>query len=145
MRNLAILTLTLIFAAACGSKKKAADAPIVTKSPTTIGADKTKAQGKDKKAKKAAEKAEKSEAPAQAAAEPAKAETPAITADTVKCTKEKEERTLEIKPKDSGCETIYTKGGEAKSVAQSVKGKSHCQSISARIQKNLTAAGYTCQ
>lgn len=94
----------------------------------------------------------KEDAPAASA----KASTPASTkaqakpaaspdAGVVKCTKGKEERILEIKDKDGGCETIYTKMGEPKSIATSAKGTTYCAKVSGKIEKRLTDSGYTCQ
>jgi hypothetical protein len=67
------------------------------------------------------------------------------TAATVKCTRHQDERTIEIKDKDGGCETIYTKMGEAKSIASSSHGEEHCKDVSAKIQGHLSSAGFTCQ
>jgi hypothetical protein len=69
----------------------------------------------------------------------------ANTADSVKCTHGKDERTLQINEKDGGCEIVYTKMGEAKPVASASHGKKHCQDVSEKIQHNLADAGFTCQ
>jgi len=119
MKKLALAALVIAFAGACAHKSK-------TETPPAPSAATTKDQAPSEKTKKS------------------KTST-ASTASSVKCTRDKDERTIEINDKDGGCETIYTKMGEAKSIATAAHGSQHCQDVSEKIQKNLANAGFTCQ
>lgn len=61
------------------------------------------------------------------------------------CKRDEEVRTIEIEliqPK--GCKLWYAKHGKRTEIAASVKGKSHCEQVHQRIQKNLETAEYKC-
>jgi hypothetical protein len=121
MKKLALAALIVAFAGACSHKAAQTDKKPADQTPAPT---KDQAPGKNKKTKKSAV---------------------ASTAATVKCTHNSDERMIEIKDKDGGCETVYTKMGEANSIASSSHGNEHCQQVSEKIQKNLTSAGFTCQ
>ena len=63
----------------------------------------------------------------------------------VTCSLKAEKRVLEVKNADGGCEVMYTKGGEAKSVASSRHGNEHCKKTVENIKGKLVAAGWSCQ
>lgn len=92
-------------------------------------------------------KKKSNDAPSTATTAPAKAKEskPSTTPGLTVCKKGKEERKLEVVNQASGCELHYTKGSKTEVVATSVKGNEHCTSVSQRMQKKLTAAGYRCQ
>lgn len=126
MKKLALAALVLAFVGACANKQKVEQtnektvpAPTKDQAPTP--------PPKNKKHKKAT------------------AASTAGISDSVKCTHDKDERTIEVSDKDGGCETVYTKMGEAKTIATSAHGKEHCEEVSAKIQKNLSTAGFSCQ
>lgn len=126
---------------ACAHHKDAAKTDTSTAQPPAATAP-TKAQEKqakkaEKKAKKEAKKAAQTEAKGDAGAAPA--------AGTISCKSGTVQRTIEVKDKDGGCETIYTKDGESKSVATSGTGKDYCQKTADKIKGNLEKSGYTCQ
>lgn len=62
----------------------------------------------------------------------------------VTCKNKGDERIIEVRPKDKGCELGYTKGGNETIVATSNSGNDHCNKVQGRIQENLKAAGFTC-
>lgn len=61
------------------------------------------------------------------------------------CAHKSDERTIEVRAKDKGCETAYTKGGNETVVATSNSGSEHCEKVQSRISDNLKTAGFTCQ
>lgn len=61
------------------------------------------------------------------------------------CMKGSDTRLLEVTTENGGCELKYTKMGETKSVATSVKGTSHCNSVKDRIIGKLQEASYNCK
>ena len=132
---------------ACAHHKKEAATPTPNaEQPAATTPATTKAQ--EKEAKKAAKKAKKEAAKAEKAAaktEPDEKTSNEGSAGIIKCTQGKVERTLQVVEKDGGCETIYTKEGEGKSIATSAKGKEYCDKVAEKIQKNLASSGYTCQ
>src|SRR4051794_1899819 len=111
------------FIGACAHHKNDAAKSSTSATTPPAAATTTKAQDKEakkaeKKAKKEAKKAAKAEAKAAEAKADADAKSTATGGgDMITCKSGSEERTIEIQAKDAGCETIYTKGGEAKSVA----------------------------
>jgi hypothetical protein len=62
----------------------------------------------------------------------------------VTCSMKAEKRVLEVKSANGGCEVMYTKGGETKSVATSKHSTDHCNKTVEKIKGNLAAAGWTC-
>lgn len=64
---------------------------------------------------------------------------------TVKCSLDKDQRSLEVKATDNGCELLYTKFTETKSVAKSAKGLNHCQKSQSKIKNALEEAGFKCE
>jgi len=121
--RLAIVISAAFLIVSCKSKDKAPDAPAAPASKT----DAAKAAVKDaaKDVKKAAAAATGS-------------------ATKVECKLKAETRTLEVRGKDKGCETAYTKGGAENVVGSSQNGTAHCEGIMNKIKDKLAAAGYTC-
>lgn len=62
----------------------------------------------------------------------------------VECKNGGETRTLEVRGKDKGCETAYTKAGAENVVGSSQNGTTHCEGIMNKIKDKLVSAGYTC-
>ena len=138
--KLLVIVLALTMTAACASKDKASTAaPVQTETPATMKASQPEKVEAKKEVKQAGKKAAKKEiAPSDAAATPA-------VAGEVNCKAGTDERKLAIQPKDQGCELMYTKAGEAKSIASQVVGNEKCETVMASIKEKLTAAGFTCQ
>jgi hypothetical protein len=125
MRNMILLGLVVFFAGACGHKAAQTETPAAA-TPSAANPATTDTKHKTKsKVKTDANNA--------------------VSGDSVTCSHGSEERTLEIKAKDSGCELVYTKGGNANSIATAANGKQHCQDVSTKIQGKLTGAGFTCK
>lgn len=125
----ALVLAALVFVAGCKSKPK-------EETMTAPAAAPAKADSKDVKGAKAA----------KAAATPAKAKDQVATsASKVECKLANETRTLEVRAKDKGCETAYTKGGQENVVGSSQNGTAHCEGIMNKIKDKLASAGYTCQ
>lgn len=106
-------------------------------------------KSKDKAPEAAAPAASKTEAAKTAAKDAAKDAKKAVTDATssstkVECKLKAETRTLEVRGKDKGCETAYTKGGQENVVGSSQNGTAHCEGIMNKIKDKLAAAGYTC-
>lgn len=126
MKHVSILFLVLFVGCASAHKKdgdkpgKEAAAKVVHEKSNVV---------KDKKAK-----------PAATTATHAKAGAGAVT-----CKGGGDERVLEVVAEGSGCKTIYTKGGQANSIATSANGTQHCQEVSDRVLAKLQAAGFNCQ
>lgn len=145
MKSLFSVLVVALALTACSSKEKKAEAPAAATpapavtaapvaAPTTTPETKVdKKAKKQKKAKAAAESATTGETAA------------ATTAGTVTCKMGGATRTIEVKDMEKGCEVLYSKDGEAKSVASAKSDKAHCQGVKAKIEKNLTASGFTCQ
>lgn len=117
-----IAVATLLLSACAGSKAKNEPSPEKTSPPAASSPSKVE------------EKAKSS----------TKGESTAVE-DKVLCAHGKEERTLEVRAKDQGCELIYTKGGQEAVVATSHSGKAHCAEMQNKIKGKLTASGFTCK
>jgi hypothetical protein len=131
----AVLALTFT---ACSSKDKKTEAPkaaapAVAATPTPAPAAPAVTTGKAAKAGKKAKKA------AAAASSEATAAAGAVT-----CTKGSDSRTIEAKAQGNGCELVYTKNGEAKSVATARSGMDYCQAAATKLQTTLSNAGMSC-
>lgn len=135
MRFAIILSFAAVFATGCASKNKNQTAPATTPAAATATADKAKADVKA--AAKDAKKATK-----EAAAAATTAATGSAT--KVECKMKGETRALEVRAKDKGCETAYTKAGQENVVGSSMNGTAHCEGILNKIKEKLAAAGYTC-
>lgn len=121
--RLLIPVLFAVLVAGCSSSDKKIEAAD-TGSAKAPAASATKPVAKEKVEKKAAA---------------------ASTAGTVSCTSGEDKRSIEVRAKDSGCETAYTKAGNESVVATSNSGTDHCAKVQSRIQENLKTAGFTCQ
>jgi hypothetical protein len=82
---------------------------------------------------------------AKAAAKDTKKEgASATSSDKIECKLGGDTRLLEVRGKDKGCDTAYTKAGQENVVGSSQNGTAHCEGIVTRIKDKLTAAGFTC-
>jgi hypothetical protein len=79
-----------------------------------------------------------------AAKEVKKASAEATSSSKVECKNGGDTRVLEVRGKDKGCETAYTKAGQENVVGSSQNGTAHCEGIMNRIKDKLAAAGFTC-
>lgn len=133
MRFALITAAAVLAMAGCKSKDKKEET--MKAPPAAAAAHSGKTEAKDAKAAKGAKAA------------PAKTEAAATTATAgkVECKLKNETRTLEVRSKDKGCETAYTKGGQENVVGSSQNGTAHCEGILNKIKDKLVAAGYTCQ
>lgn len=120
------LTLTLT---ACSSDAKKTETPKATEEKVAVTAPKAAVT----KSNPVAKKVDK-----VAAAAP-------TSANTMTCTSGADSRTLEVSSSGTGCELMYTKNGEAKSVATAVNESAYCTGVSEKIVTNLTAAGFSCK
>lgn len=121
MRFAITLTVTALMFAGCKSKSKNEDSAKPA-APAAAAAEVKKA-GKEVKA-------------AAAAA--------ATSASKVECKNGGDTRVLEVRSKDKGCETAYTKAGQENVVGSSQSGTAHCEGIVTRIKDKLAASGFTC-
>lgn len=94
----------------------------------------------------ATEKVEQAAEGAKETAKDAKDAAKAALDGEVTCTSGKDVRTIGVKALESGgCEVMYTKFGEATSVASGSKGSDHCSSVVTKIKDNLQNAGFKCE
>jgi hypothetical protein len=63
----------------------------------------------------------------------------------VQCSVKGDERTLEVRAKDKGCELAYTKAGKEGSVATSAHGTEYCEKALEKLRDKLKGAGYDCK
>lgn len=63
----------------------------------------------------------------------------------VTCKSGQDERLINIKIKEKGCELEYTKSGQASVVASQVIGSEKCETVSTKIHEKLLAAGFKCE
>ena len=66
------------------------------------------------------------------------------TSQIIKCSLEKDQRSLELKSKEKGCELNYTKTDLTQIVASSSIGPNHCEKTQSKIKGNLEEAGFKC-
>jgi hypothetical protein len=118
MRLLVSVLVLSFFFVCCAQNAKKADTP------------------KEQASAKAAEVAKN--APSNTAA--------AALADKVTCAwKGQDQRILEVLKTEKGCQLMYTKGGSAKSIANSNHGIKHCQKVQKRIHDKLVQNGFECK
>ena len=130
MKHLVLTSLLLLGLISCAQTKKKADAP----------AEKMqKVESNDKKVITM-----KGNFPVQKkVTKPAASQIPEST---ITCTAGTVERVLEIRAvNESGCEVLYTKNGETKSIANASVDLSYCETIQTRVSKKLEDAGFSCQ
>ena len=125
MRFAIVMASAAFLIVGCKSKDKMEDHKTT---PTTAQSVKSDAKAAVKDAKKAVKDAAAS----------------ATSSTKVECKNKGETRTLEVRGKDKGCETAYTKSGAENVVGSSQNGTSHCEGIMNKIKDKLIAAGYTC-
>ncbi len=135
--KLVIALLTLTFVTACASKKTE---PVKTETPATMAAEKPSAPVEVKKAEKHAKKSG-----AKKTTEAAPAEKSSVGKAELTCKSGTEERKLAIQVKGTGCELMYTKGGETKAIATQMNGSEKCEEVMTSVKEKLVAANYTCQ
>jgi hypothetical protein len=63
---------------------------------------------------------------------------------SVACSRDTDNRKLEVQPKGEGCSLTYVKFGKSKEAASSRFGKKHCEKVLAHIKKHLETSGFTC-
>jgi hypothetical protein len=127
MKHMTCLIALATLALACASKPKSGEpAAANAKSATASKVAPAKAAAKDVKPEKTA--------PAKVAA-----------GSEVRCKSGAEERVIAIQTDGGKCEVMYTKAGEAKSVATSMTGGTHCEDVAGRIRGKLEGAGYKCE
>jgi len=63
----------------------------------------------------------------------------------VECSVKGDDRVLEVKSKDKGCELMYTKHGNEGSVASSTHGTEYCEKALEKLRDKLKGAGYECK
>lgn len=119
------LSLTLALTA-CSSEAKKTETPKATEEKVAAAAPKTVVTKSAPVAKSAAAAASTSE-------------------NAVTCTNGADTRTLAVSTSGTGCELMYTKNGEAKSIATAVNETGYCAGVSEKVVKNLTAAGFDCK
>lgn len=85
-------------------------------------------------------------APAQGTKDKVAAEKKSEGAGTkVECSVKGDERIIEVRAKDKGCEVAYTKAGKEGVVASSAHGNEYCEKTLEKIQNKLKGAGYECK
>ena len=91
--------------------------------------------------------AEKAEANDKATAKANEAAASASPEDKrVTCTNGNDIRVLEIEAVEGkGCEVIYTKNGNSKSVAKAGKGTEHCEKTVEKMTDKLESGGFKCE
>ncbi len=87
----------------------------------------------------------KTETPAAASTAP-KAATATAPASGVNCERDSDKRTIAIEASadGKGCSVQYTKFDKTERAAWSDTSRSHCDTVQARMQKNLEGAGFKC-
>lgn len=60
------------------------------------------------------------------------------------CSKQKEQRVLEVLKKDNGCVLNYTKSGKTNATATSTSGTKHCSDSMSKIRLKLEKSGFHC-
>ncbi len=132
--KLVVTLLAVGFLSACASKTPA---PAKTETPATAAVEKASTEVKkdEKKAKKSASKK----------VTEASGEKSAVGTAEVNCKSGSEERKLAIQVKGSGCELMYTKGGEAKAIASQMNGSEKCEEVMTSVKDKLVAANYKCE
>jgi hypothetical protein len=99
------------------------------------------AKGDEKQVEKKADKGEKGEEKAAK-----KEEGKASGASSITCKNGGDTRTLTKKDMEGGgCEVMYNKGGEDKSIAQAKNDVSYCDKTMEKVKDNLTKSGFTCE
>ena len=85
--------------------------------------------------------------PAVAPAEKAKSESSKTFSGgtKVECSVKGDDRILESRAKDKGCELGYTKAGKEGVVASSAHGTSYCEKALEKLRDKLKGSGYTCK
>lgn len=67
------------------------------------------------------------------------------SASSMTCTSGSVSRGIDLNTTGAGCELMYTKNGEAKSIATAKNGTTYCEGVKDKLVKNLTAAGFSCK
>jgi hypothetical protein len=78
-------------------------------------------------------------------AKPAEAVAKSNASTKVECSVKGDNRILEVRTKDKGCELIYTKHGTEGSIASSTHGADHCEKALEKVRDKLKGSGYECK
>ena len=68
-----------------------------------------------------------------------------VAQSSINCTSSGDERILAVVPVNQGCELLYTKMGETKTIASASFELSYCEAVQTRISKKLETAGFDCK
>jgi hypothetical protein len=86
--------------------------------------------------------------PAPAAAQPEAAAMPSApdkASSRIECSVKGDQRTIEVRAKDKGCEVVYGKGGKESVVASAARGSKHCEDVQGKMKQRLEGAGFQCK
>jgi len=61
------------------------------------------------------------------------------------CSVRGDERVIDVRSKDKGCELAYTKGGTENVIASSPNGTAYCEKAAEKLKEKLKGAGFTCK
>ncbi len=70
---------------------------------------------------------------------------PGAGASKAECSVKGDERVVEVRSKDKGCELAYTKAGKESVVASSAFGTGYCEKAAEKLKEKLKGSGYTCK
>jgi hypothetical protein len=117
MRHFSYFILaTALVSIGCSHQSKTADAPVKPAAAAAPAADKTTPEPKGSE-----------------------------SASKVECSKKGDDRILESRAKDTGCELGYTKAGNESIVATASHGTSYCEKALEKLRGKLSDAGYECK
>ena len=68
-----------------------------------------------------------------------------VAQSSINCSAASDERILAVVPVEQGCELLYTKMGETKTIATASFELSYCEAVQTRISKKLETAGFDCK
>jgi hypothetical protein len=68
-----------------------------------------------------------------------------VAQSTIICSAANDERILAVVPVEQGCELLYTKVGETKTIASASFELSYCEAVQTRISKKLETSGFICK
>ena len=61
------------------------------------------------------------------------------------CSVKGDERVVEVRSKEKGCELAYTKAGKENVVASSAFGMGYCEKAAEKLKEKLKGSGYACK
>jgi len=113
-----------LLAVGCGHSEHKADAPASSAKSAPAATKTTAAKTADSKSKATSDPSDSTK---------------------VECFVKGDERILEVRAKDSGCELAYTKAGKEGIVASASHGTEYCQKALDKLADKLKGAGYECK